>query len=350
MITKVRIFNFFIFIFSILALSSCGPASIEEQVEELIKSEDYNERKEIACSLADSLSTYPLELLVGINASNSSQTSYYAEQAIKDILSRYPEILKEHPITSYINLVMTCVQFVTEPSIQRDKSLDQKKIDYIIHGLLIRDSHLYYQKSLARSAKKHGKSAMVRIIEEWKQNKDSKELLYAISFFEDDAIAYLSDRIVEDKDELESIEELLELEPKDAIELLARIGEPAVSLMKKKMRDDEQSVRFAAGDVLVSMLKYHPDVVPDLTSAINKNGVNTIAKNYPFYIRLGQINTEKILLKALDRNFTTDMCVDYLNCGNKELEDGATSIAWKKGYMVTPGFGGHSGPQWGSGN
>ena len=338
MITKLRIFNFLILIFSILALSSCGPASIEEQVEELIKLKDNNERKEIACSLADSLSTYPLELLVGIIASNSSQTSFYAEQAIKDILSRYPEILKEHrlpAITSFINPVMTCVQFVTEPSIQSDKSLDQKKIDYIIHGLLIRDTHLNYQKSLAMSAKKHGKSAMVRIIDEWKENKNSKELLYAISFFEDDAVSYMSNRLVEDK---------------DAIELLARIGEPAVSLMKKKMRDDEQSIRFAAGDVLVSMLQYHPDVVPDLVSAINKNGVNTIAMNYPFYIRLGQINTEKILLNALDRNFTTDMCVDYLNCGNIYLEDGATSIAKKKGYMVTTGFGGHSGPKWGSGN
>ena len=40
-------------------------------------------------------------------------------------------------------------------------------------------------------------------------------------------------------------------------------------------------------------------------------------ENYPFYIRLGQDNTEKILLKALDQNFSTEMCVDYLNCGNK---------------------------------
>ena len=114
--------------------------------------------------------------------------------------------------------------------------------------------------------------------------------------------------------------------------------------------DDEQSVLFAAGDVLVRMLQYHPNAVSSLISAIDNSGLRTIAKNYPFYIRLGQINTEQILLKALNQYFSTEMCVDYLNCGNKELEDGSTSIAWKKGYRITSKFGDHSGPKWGSGN
>ena len=43
------------------------------------------------------------------------------------------------------------------------------------------------------------------------------------------------------------------------------------------------------------------------------------------------------------------MCVDYLNCGNKTIEDRATQIAKDNGYIVTPGFGSHSGPIWGSG-
>ena len=44
-------------------------------------------------------------------------------------------------------------------------------------------------------------------------SKKSEGLLYAITFFKDDAINYLSDRITKDK---------------DAIELLARIGEPVL--------------------------------------------------------------------------------------------------------------------------
>jgi len=43
------------------------------------------------------------------------------------------------------------------------------------------------------------------------------------------------------------------------------------------------------------------------------------------------------------------MCVDYLNCGSKTIEDGATKIAKDNGYTVTSGFGSHSGPIWGSG-
>ena len=44
------------------------------------------------------------------------------------------------------------------------------------------------------------------------------------------------------------------------------------------------------------------------------------------------------------------MCVDYLNCGSKILEDGSTSIAYNNGCVVTPSYVGNSGPIWGSGN
>ena len=78
--------------------------------------------------------------------------------------------------------------------------------------------------------------------------------------------------------------------------------------MKKKMNDNNQSVRFAAGDVLVKMIEYNPNAIESLTNAISNNGINTIARNYPFYIRLGQPGTEKVLLKSLRRYFSKDMC------------------------------------------
>ncbi len=97
-------------------------------------------------------------------------------------------------------------------------------------------------------------------------------------------------------------------------------------------------------------LQYDPNAVDILTSAIDNGGIKIIAKNYPFYIRLGQPGTETLLLKALDSQFNQEICVDYLNCGNTELESSASDIAAKHGYLVTPSFGSHGGPKWGSGN
>ena len=274
-----------------------GPESIEEQVEELIEEKDYSERKKIAYALADSLDNRAADLLIG-SSSLPYPTSVYSRKALEDMLRRYSEKGR----FTY-NEISPCISYIT--AINPKHSIgSEDKIDLIIYGLSLDTTSLDFRKALANSP----------II--------------------DDVISYLSDRMTDDK---------------NAIELLARIGQPAVESIKIKMSDDDQSIRFAAGDVLVNMLKYYPNAVPNLTSAIDKNGVSTIAKNYPFYIRLGQKNTEKILLKALDRHFTTDMCVDYLNCGNKKVEDGAESIANKKGYMVTPSFS-HSGPKWGSGN
>jgi len=318
-----------LFFSALLLLNACGNITMEQQIESLIESNDLLERKEIAYSLADSLNTHAVELIIN----NHFITESRSEQAIKNMLTRYSEILKKYP--SDTERAIKCVRFITDPSTQNENSLTQQKIDFIIHGLLIRNSNLNYQKALAISATKHGNSAMVEIINEWVRNKDSKELLYAITNFKEEAIKYLSEKIVDDN---------------DVVELLAQIGEPAVNAMINKMQNPKQSVRFAAGDVLVKMLNYHPDAVVRLTSAIDNNGIKLIAKNYPFYIRLGQVNTEKLLLKALNLNFSTEMCVDYLNCGSTELESGATDIAKKYGYIVTPGFGGHSGPKWGSGS
>jgi hypothetical protein len=133
-----------------------------------------------------------------------------------------------------------------------------------------------------------------------------------------------------------------------AIDLLARIGEPAIPIMKRKMRSNTQSVRFAAGDVLVKMIEYHPEALSNLTSAIDKQGIKTIANNYIFYIRLGQPGTENIILKALRYNFSLTMGLDLLNCGSSIIEEGAAKIGRENGYTVTSGVGTHPGPRWGS--
>jgi hypothetical protein len=318
-------FKLFFFIFcSTLFFSSCGPNNIEEQVQKLIESNDIEERRDIAYAIADSLDTKASKLLLDFHSSSNSK-KYLANNALENMLERYSETTN--------NQLDKCISFITDPNPQHSISA-KGKISFIVNGLMIKNSSSIFQKSLAKSIKKHGKSGIKEIIKKWNNNKSSKELLYAISLYPEQAIEYLSEKIVDDK---------------DAIQLLARIGEPAVNTMKQKMRNTNQSVRFAAGDVLVEMLKYHPNAIMSLTSAIDKNGVRTIARNYPFYIRLGQPGSEKILLKALRQNFSTSMCVDYLNCGSKMLEDGATNIARINGYNVTSRIGeGYSGPRWGS--
>ena len=299
-----------------------------------MNSNDINTRKEIAFALADSLDTRASKLLIGFHKclnppclkDNPRGVIFKSQAALKDMIIRYSQLNDPK--------IENCVSFITDPEPEHIITNDEK-VDFIIYGLDLKNTSENFQTILANSAIKHGSKAMLKLIERWNYNKNSEGLLNAIKLFDQKAVNYLGNLIVDDK---------------NTIELLARIGPPAISLMKKKMRNNEQSVRFAAGDVLVKMIDYHPSALISLTSAIDQNGIRTIAKNYPFYIRLGQQGSEQILLKALRRNFSTDMCVDYLNCGSEILENGATKIAKENGYTVYPGFGGHSGPRWGSGN
>ena len=322
--------------FLILILTSCGSNNIEDQVDEIIRTSEKEEINEIAYSLADSLDVKASKLLIdlhpkqtikpdGTNDFIAIATERRVRWALQGIISRYSGIKDSKR--------EICLSYITDPNIDHNLSNDEK-IEFILYGLNLNNTDKEFQTVLANSALKHGSDAMLKLIEEWKGNKSSKELLNAINIFDQKVLNHLSNLIEDDK---------------NAIELLARIGQPAISIMKRKMRSNKQSIRFAAGDVLVKMIEYHPNALTSLTSAINKNGVRTIARNYPFYIRLGQSGSEEILLKALRYNFSTTMCVDYLNCGSKTIEDRATKIAKDNGYIVTPGFGSHSGPIWGSG-
>jgi len=322
--------------FLILILTSCGSNNIEDQVDEIIRTSEKEEINEIAYSLADSLDVKASKLLIDLHPKQTIKpdgtidfiaiaTERRVRWALQGIISRYSGIKNSKR--------EICLSYITDPNIDHNLSNDEK-IEFILYGLNLNNTDKEFQTVLANSALKHGSDAMLKLIEEWKGNKSSKELLNAINVFDQKVLNHLSNLIEDDK---------------NAIELLARIGQPAISIMKRKMRSNKQSIRFAAGDVLVKMIEYHPNALTSLTSAINKNGVRTIARNYPFYIRLGQSGSEEILLKALRYNFSTTMCVDYLNCGSKTIEDRATQIAKDNGYIVTPGFGSHSGPIWGSG-
>jgi hypothetical protein len=130
---------------------------------------------------------------------------------------------------------------------------------------------------------------------------------------------------------------------------LARIGAPAVPKLMEALKSKDQNVRFGAADALVLVQKADPTLVSDLMAALEESDTKFIAGNYPFYIRLGLAGTEDTLIRALDKNGTKDMCVDYLNCGNDKLATAAESWAHKHGYTVITTPGSHNGPQWGEG-
>jgi len=310
-----------------MLLFSCGPKTIEQQVEIVIKSNDIDERQSLSYAIADSLSIKADELFLGLHQNP------IAIEALKNILTRYSEIIKTNP--SETERALDCIRYITEPNLNGQDKLNEDKIELIIHALQIQNLDEKYETILISAANKHGKTAMVKIIDSWHNNKNSVSVINAIKSFDDKAITYLVNIM-----ETDTV----------AIDLLARFGKPVVQTMVDKMKDQEQSVRFAAGDVLVQMQKYDPNAIAILTSAIDNGGVNIIAKNYPFYLRLGDYNTVDNLLKALDLNFDQSMCLDYLNCGNPVLEKGASDIAAKRGYEVTTSVGSHYGPKWGSGN
>lgn len=319
-------------ILSILILVSifftaCGPKSMEQQVEKIMKSENVEERQSISYSLADSLNIRPAELFMGLHSNP------IAVEALQNMLTRYSEHILAQPNDTY--KVLECIRFIAEPSSQSQDDINQLKIDLILHALQIDNLNIEYENTLIKAANQHGNIAMLKIIDAWYEKKRSGSLLNAIKSFDNEAISLLVNRIENDT---------------VAVDLLARFGQSVVNTMIVKMKDKDQNIRFAAGDVLVQMQKYNPDAINVLTSAIDKGGTKIIANNYPFYIRLGQFGTEKLLLKALDIYFNQEMCVDYLNCGNTELESGARDIAAKHGYWVMPSFGSHGGPKWGSGN
>jgi hypothetical protein len=316
-----------------MLLLSCGSYTIEQQVERIIESDDFEKRQSISYLLADSLSIRPCELLIGLHSNQR------AVEALENMMIRYSETLTNQPNDRY--QVLACIQYITEPRSEFVGEINQIQIALIIHALQIENLNMEYEEALIKSANLHGNVALEKIIETWYNDKKyatkekSNSIFKAIKSFDKNAISLLTKRIQYDT---------------IAVDLLARFGKSAVESMQKQMKSESQSIRFAAGEVLVQMQKYEPEAIKILRSAIDLGGTKVIADNYPFYIRLGQDGTENLLSNSLDLYFNKSMCLDYLNCGNEVLESNASRIAAKHGYLVMPSFGSHSGPKWGVGN
>jgi len=289
-----------------------------------------------------------IALFAGLKCENENEnmqdillTEFYAfgQEAFSLVLNN--KLPKDYTLYDYENTNIISVNALKKviKTILQDKNLSKEiKMKSIICGLKTVEDDETFQDYLLKSAKQYGNEIMIKLINEWYYNQSSENILNAIISFGNNAINYLSNQLGNAGDYY-------------AKDLLAHIGKPAVaSLMYKMNNANDQNIRFAAADALVKMSRYNPSAVSSLTNAFDNQSIGIIAKNYPFYIRMGLSGTEALLLKALRNYFSTNMCLDYLNCGNRSIEYGAQDIAADYGYEVYSQQGSHYGPRWGSGN
>ena len=272
------------------------PSTIDQKVGSLVVTKDRDKIKEMAKELADSLSLRPIELLA---AHIMYKDNFTAELTLYDMMARYSEIIRSENV-SQTEKAIQCVNRITEPDPQEKYLSNEMKIKFIVYGLDLINSDVKFQDNLIDAAKQHGNEAMIEIIDAWHFNRYSKGLLNAIIEFKHESISYLINKLGED-------------DSKD--ELLAHIGKPAFDILLLKMKSKDMKLRYDAADVLVKMFTYNPDVVSEYIKAIENKDLNFIKNNYPFYLRLEYRNLEDLLLKVLDRNFSVQLCEEFMNYG-----------------------------------
>jgi ankyrin repeat protein len=82
--------------------------------------------------------------------------------------------------------------------------------------------------------------------------------------------------------------------------------------------------------------------------AIRKEDMPVIVGAYWYLIRLGKVDTEEILIKALDRYGSRMMASDFADCGNQKLATAGKEWLNKRGMAISRAVGGISmGPRWG---
>ena len=124
------------------------------------------------------------------------------------------------------------------------------------------------------------------------EKNNSEITLNSILYFDNYSSKYFIPKIISDE---------------KAKKLVAHFGEPVVNDLKEMMQNSSSETRYAAAEVLIKMIKIHPEAVKSLTDALKDEDLSKIANNYPFYIRLGAEGTEDLLLMTLRKNFNLTM-------------------------------------------
>jgi HEAT repeat protein len=84
---------------------------------------------------------------------------------------------------------------------------------------------------------------------------------------------------------------------------------------------------------ILSKMNSAPALDPLMESLKNRD-LEAVAGAYPFYIMKGEPGTEGVFVDAFNTYANIDMANDYLNCGNRQLEDAVKNWANKNGYTI----------------
>ena len=195
----------------------------------------------------------------------------------------------------------------------------------------------------------------------------------AVDFYETEAVAHALGTIGDPR----AVESLIttlqgnsEHERQAAAEALGAIGEPALEPLLTVLENSYSSSEILAaaqalgiiGDPraikpLIGKLEYKdPQDRKIVISALARIGRDhpsmllpylkdeSTVRVYLVLIVLGDPETESALIEALNAHGTDRMALDYIQCGNNNLETAAREWTSKRGYGLT----GTAGPKWGS--
>ncbi len=322
---------FFLFII-VISIYSCQPKTTIELVSDLKKSKSVEERNKISDEIAI---TYDLKAVDYIE-SNYADFKPLIEETYSNILNYYASNFDKfddrHRVLAF-NFINKMI------GNDRKSILNKQELLYIFVSGLENSKSIYFNKELNKyiidfENVNSENIVLDKLFEYWK-NSNNEIFLNSILYFEDYSSNYFLKYIISDE---------------KAKNLVANFGEPVVDDLKIMMQNSSSETRYAAAEVLIKMIKLHPEAVKSLTNALKDEDLSMIANNYPFYIRLGAKGSEDLLLMTLRNNFSLTMGVDFLNCGNPYIEKGTIAIAKNNGYFVKSNIGINSGPIWGSGN
>jgi hypothetical protein len=312
-----------IFLLSLLFISNgCKEKTLEERVIKLLQTEDSEDFREQLLEIADLLDPMAGQLLM-------AATKEYdrANEALKGLLELYSK--EDFASTGINSRSRACIRKIVGYKSTDDQYTKEFKINLILNHI---ENNYAYREFWGGLLVDYCELGFERTYNLWQQS-NVQSLVDVLPLFSNCSHNFIFENFGK----------------KDGItDIMARMGSEMVPFLKSKFADDNRDIRFAAADALIKMKSFHPESTADLTDALGDNNIDVVAKNYPYYMRLGAPGSEGILVKALRLYFSEDMCLDYINCGNGIIESSAEQIARSKGYFITRGVGSHSGPKWGS--
>lgn len=312
---------FSIFLLSLLFISNgCKEKTLEERVTELLQTEDSDDFREQLLEIADLLDPMAGDLLM-------AATKEYdrANEALEGLLELYG---KENGSIGIDSRPRACIRKIVDYQPTDDQFTKEYKIKLILQHI---KNNYGYREFWGGLLVDYCELGFERTYNLWQQS-NVQSLVDVLPLFSNCSHNFLFENFGK----------------KEGItDIMARMGSEMVPFLKSKFTDDSRDIRFAAADALIKMKSFYPESTAELEEALGNNNTDVVAMNYPYYIRLGASGSEGVLVRALRYNFSESMCLDYINCGNRDIESGAEEIARSRGYLITRSVGSHGGPKWG---